>query len=46
MAPLTHALAWALWHTARLHRVTIGRPYDAPVGWQIRCHCGNRSNRI
>ena len=30
----------------RGHRVTVGRPYDAPVGWQFRCRCGDRSRRI
>lgn len=43
---MTSALLWAVWHTARLHRLSIGRPYDSPVGWQARCRCGDRSTRI
>lgn len=35
-------IVWTLWHTARGHLVTVGRPYDSPVGWQFRCHCGDR----
>lgn len=40
------SLIWTLWHASRGHRLTLGRPYDAPVGWQFRCHCGDRSRRI
>lgn len=39
-------LAWLAWHLARGHRLTVARPYDAPVGWQFHCHCGDHSNRI
>lgn len=35
-------LAWLAWHAARFHLVSIGRPYDAPIGWTARCHCGDR----
>lgn len=36
-------LAWALWHGLRHRRLTIARPYDAPIGWTARCRCGDRS---
>ena len=32
---------WFLAHTARGHRLTLCRPYDAPVGTVLRCHCGH-----
>lgn len=35
-------LAWAAWHLARSHLLTVGRPYDAPVGTVLRCRCGDR----
>ena len=35
------SILWALWHAARHHRLSIGRPYDAPVGTVLRCHCGD-----
>ncbi len=34
-------IAWTLWHAARGHPITVGRPYDAPVGTVLRCHCGD-----
>ncbi|MFI8590098.1 hypothetical protein [Dietzia maris] len=37
---------WAAWHLARGHLVTVGRPYDAPVGTVLRCHCGDRRQLI
>lgn len=39
-------LAWAAWHAGRGHLVTIGRPYDAPVGVVLRCRCGDRQTLI
>ena len=33
---------WAVWHLLRGHLVTIGRPFDAPVGTVLRCRCGDR----
>ena len=42
---MTH-IVWTLWHTARGHRVTLGSPYDAPVGTVMRCHCGDRRTLI
>ena len=34
-------LAWLAWHAARGHLLTVGRPYDAPVGTVLRCRCGH-----
>ncbi|MDV6299941.1 hypothetical protein R3P82_12560 [Dietzia maris] len=34
------AALWAAWHLARGHLVTLGRPYDAPIGTVARCRCG------
>ena len=39
-------LAWLAWHLARGHLVTLGRPYDAPVGTVLRCHCGDRQRLL
>ncbi|MDZ4232808.1 MAG: hypothetical protein U1C73_03400 [Dietzia sp.] len=36
------AALWTLWHLARGHRLSLGRPYDAPVGTVARCRCGDR----
>ena len=35
------AFVWALAHAARGHLLTVGRPYDAPIGTVLRCHCGH-----
>ena len=35
------SLGWLAWHAARFHRLTVGRPYDAPIGWTARCRCGH-----
>lgn len=40
------AAVWAAWHLTRGHLLTVGRPYDAPVGWQARCRCGDRRHLI
>ncbi|WP_255458000.1 MULTISPECIES: hypothetical protein [unclassified Dietzia] len=34
-------LAWVVWHLARAHLFTVGRPYDAPVGVYAHCRCGD-----
>ncbi|MGX1598575.1 hypothetical protein ACWIDS_16115 [Dietzia maris] len=39
-------LAWAAWHLARGHPITVGRPYDAPIGTVLRCRCGDRHRLI
>ena len=39
-------LAWLAWHAARGHLFTVGRPYDAPVGWQAKFRCGARHQLI
>ena len=36
--------AWLAWHTIRIHVISIGRPYDAPVGVVARCRCGDRKH--
>ncbi|MCY1656355.1 hypothetical protein OVA21_03855 [Dietzia sp. SL131] len=40
------AALWLLTHAARGHRVTVGRPYDTPVGTVLRCRCGDRRQII
>lgn len=35
-------LAWIVWHAARFHPISIGRPYDTPVGIVAHCRCGHR----
>ena len=39
-------LAWLAWHAARGHLLTVGRPYDAPVGIVAHCRCGHRRQLI
>lgn len=33
---------WIAWHAARFHLISIGHPYDAPVGVVAHCRCGHR----
>lgn len=40
------SIAWAVWHLARGHLVTVSRPYDAPVGTVLRCRCGHNRQLI
>lgn len=34
-------LAWVAAHLFRFHRLSFGRPYDAPIGVYAHCRCGH-----